>query len=155
MRVARRIELSAEDRAVLETVLSVGGPLSRSGQRARIVLLAGEGKRDKEIAARLGITAEKAARWRARYLAGGAEALLADAPRPGKPPTISAPLLARIREITLRVQPPNGVHWTSRAMAAAANVSESSVRRIWKKLDLHPNPLAGPPPIDPGPPAFG
>lgn len=154
MRVAKRIQLVAEDRAVLERILAVGGPLSRAGQRARIVLLADEGQRDCEIAARLGITAEKSARWRARFLAGGPEAVLMDAPRPGKPPTIETALLEKIREITLRVPPPNGVHWTSRAMAAAVGVSESSIRRIWKKLDLHPNPIAGQVLIDAGPPAF-
>jgi TPR repeat protein len=41
---------------------------ARLVERARIVLLAAAGKPDKEIAAELGMTAHKAARWRTRFL---------------------------------------------------------------------------------------
>ena len=48
---------------------------ARQVERARIVLRAADGWRDKEIAAELGITPEKAARWRDRFLDDGLEVL--------------------------------------------------------------------------------
>jgi putative transposase len=44
---------------------------ARIVERARIVLRAADGLLDKEIAQQLGITREKAARWRNRFLDGG------------------------------------------------------------------------------------
>ena len=58
-------------------------------ERARIVLLAGDGLENKQIAQRLHMTQEKAARWRKRFLAGDITALQRDAPRSGKPRTIT------------------------------------------------------------------
>lgn len=59
-------------------------------ERARIVLLAAAGKQDKDIAADLGITAQKVARWRKRFLALGMGGLEKDAPRPSRTPSVSA-----------------------------------------------------------------
>ena len=53
-------------------------------ERSRIVLRAADGFRNEEIAAEFGVTPEKAARWRNRFLDGGLEALKKDAPRPGR-----------------------------------------------------------------------
>jgi len=44
-------------------------------ERARIVFLARAGLQDQQIAAKLKITPEKAARWRNRFLDGGFAAL--------------------------------------------------------------------------------
>ena len=51
-------------------------------ERARIVLRAGAGLQDRQIASELAITPEKAARWRNRYLDGGIRALEKDVSRP-------------------------------------------------------------------------
>ena len=64
---------------------------ARIVERARIVLLAADGMQDKQIAPELGITPEKAARWRNRFLDGGLAALEKDAPRPGRRRTITRP----------------------------------------------------------------
>jgi len=57
--------------------------------RARIVLLAGEGKPDLKIAHLLSIVPRTAARWRSRFLRDGIAGLEHDAPRPGRTPSIS------------------------------------------------------------------
>ena len=57
---------------------------ARLVERARIVLLAADGWQDKDIAAELRMTPEKAARWRNRFLDGGLAALEKDAPRHGR-----------------------------------------------------------------------
>src|SRR5712675_1177660 len=80
MRVARPILFSADQREILESRTRARSAPARSVERARIILLAGAGLQDRQIAARLKITPEKAARWRNRFLDGGLAALDKDAP---------------------------------------------------------------------------
>lgn len=67
-------------------------------ERARIVLRAGDGLQDKEIAAELGIQPEKAARWRNRFLNDGWAALQKDAPRSGRLRMITEAHVKRVVE---------------------------------------------------------
>ena len=41
--------------------------------------------------------------------------------------------------MTLHQTPPNATHWSVRTMAAAANISHSSVQRIWHAHELKPH----------------
>ena len=91
MRVARPVVLSADQRAALESHARARSAPARSVERARIVLLAAAGRQDQQIAAKLKITPEKAARWRKRFLEGGLSALEKDAPRPGRTPLLTPP----------------------------------------------------------------
>ncbi|MGH9564668.1 MAG: IS630 family transposase [Candidatus Angelobacter sp.] len=139
MRVARRVILSAEQQQALKARARARRAPARSVERARIVLLAAAGLKDRQIAARLQITPEKAARWRNRFLDRGLGTLDKDAPRSGRKPAIAP---AKVREIvrkTTRVKPGNATHWSTRTMAAAVGVSEKSVRRIWQKHGLKPH----------------
>ena len=96
MRVARPVVLNTEQRDMLESRARARSAAARSVERARIVLLAAAGMQDKQIAAKLRIMPEKAARWRNRFLDGGLAALDKDAPRPGRPSTITP---AKIQEV--------------------------------------------------------
>jgi transposase len=96
---------------------------------------------DKEIAQQLGITPEKAARWRNRFLDGGIAALEKDAPRPGRTRIISDRQVKRVVAMTIRHKPAGATHWSTRTMAAAAGISEASVRRIWHAHGLKPHLL--------------
>ena len=86
-------------------------------------MLAAEGKQNKEIAAQLGISVQKAARWRERFLALGVEGLEKDAPRPGRTPKIGKQTVARVVRMTIQDTPPNATHWSTRTMAEAAGIS--------------------------------
>jgi transposase len=103
------------------------------------VLLAATGKQDKEIAAELGITAHKTARWRNRFLDAGMAGLEKDAPRAGRTPSISAAKLERVIHKTTQEKPTHATHWSTRTMAAAVGLSEATVRRIWHKHGLKPH----------------
>ena len=105
-------------------------------ERARIVLRAAAGLQDQQIASELGITPEKAARWRNRYLDGGIKGLEKDASRPGRPRIIST---AEVIHKTTQEQPFNATHWSTRTMAAATGLSEATVRRIWYANGLKPH----------------
>src|SRR3974390_2481337 len=89
IRVAAPVELSPEQRTALERMARQRSLPARLVERARILLLAADGLENRQIAQRLRITPEKAARWRSRFLAGGGGGLEKDAPRPGKPRTLT------------------------------------------------------------------
>jgi transposase len=139
MRVAPTVSLSPEQRQALEQRSRARSLPARVVERARIVLLAAEGKQHKEIAELLGISMQKAARWRARFLEFGVAGLEKDAPRPGRTPSIGAKTVTRVVRMTTQDKPSNATHWSTRTMAAAAGISAASVRRIWRKHGLKPH----------------
>lgn len=141
MRVARSVVLDAEQREDLERQARGRSLPARQVERARIVLYAADGWQDKDIAAQLGITPEKAARWRNRFLDDGTKALVQDAPRPGRPRTVETSKVKEIVAKTTREKPENATHWSTRTMAAASGVSEATVRRIWNAHGLKPHLL--------------
>jgi polyphosphate kinase len=63
---------------------------------------------------------------------------LNDAPRPGTPRKITPRQVREVLDRTAREPPPAGDRWTTRAMAAAAGLSQSAVSRIWRSAGLHP-----------------
>src|SRR6266702_4679687 len=139
MRIAPAITLSADQRAALEQRARSRSLPARVVERARIVLLAAEGRQDKEVAAAMKITPKKVSRWRRRFLAVGMAGLERDASRPGRTPKISARFIRRVVRMTTRQKPPNATHWSTRTMAAAVGISEASVRRIWHSHGLKPH----------------
>jgi len=102
-------------------------------------LLAAAGLENKQIAAQLNITPEKVARWRNRFLEGGLAALDKDAPRSGRPATITPETVMEIVRMTTQEKPANATHWSTRLMAQATGLSEKTVRRIWHLHGLKPH----------------
>jgi transposase len=141
MRVAPSVDLKPEQREALEQRSRARSLPARIVERARIVLMAGAGKQDKEIAEELGIGVQKSARWRARFLESGVSGLEKDAPRPGRTPRIAAQTVERVIQMTTQEKPLNATHWSTRGMAAAVELSEATVRRIWHKHGLKPHLL--------------
>jgi len=139
MRVARPVVLSTEQQNMLESRARARSAAARSVERARIVLLAAAGMQDKQIAAKLRIMPETAARWRNRFLDGGLAALDKDAPRPGRPSTITPAKIQEVVGKTTQEKPSNAPHWSTRSMAKASGLSEKSVRRIWHQHGLKPH----------------
>jgi len=139
MRVARAISLNPEQRRILQQQARGRSLAARVVERARIILRAADGLQDKDIAAELGIRPETVARWRNRFLDGGWPAVEKDASRPGRPRMISDARVKKVVEMTTRQKPDNATQWSTRTMAAAAGVSEASVRRIWHAHGLKPH----------------
>ena len=139
MRVARPVVLDKQGQGELEQLARGRSLPARLVERARIVLRAAAGMQDQQIAAELGITPEKAARWRNRYLDGGIEALGKDASRPGRPRTITDTRTAEVIRKTTQEKPFNATHWSTRTMAAATGLSETTIRRIWHANGLKPH----------------
>ena len=139
MRVAPPVVLDDQQRKTLEQWARSRSLPIRQVQRAKIILMAADGKQDLEIAAALNISNQKAARWRKRFLQKGFLGLEKDAPRPGKPRTITAAKIREVVQKTTRETPTNATHWSTRTMAEASGLSEKSVRRIWRRNGLKPH----------------
>ena len=122
MRVARLVVLNNEEKEALYQLTRRRSLPARLVERARIVLRAAAGLQDQQIASELGITPEKAARWRNRYLDGGIKGLDKDASRPGRPRIISTAQTAEVIHKTTQEQPFNATHWSTRTMAAATGL---------------------------------
>jgi transposase len=139
MRIAPAIELTPDQQSILEGQARSRSLPARVVERSRIVLLAGAGKQDKEIARSLSLTPKKVSRWRKRFLRLGLAGLEKDAPRPGRTPKINARLIKRVVDMTTRQKPAKATQWSTRTMAEAAGISEASVRRIWRAHGLKPH----------------
>ena len=139
MRVAPPIVLTEEQERILRQWARRRSLSARQVERARIVLLAAAGKQDLEIAAEIGISNQKAARWRKRFLKLGLAGLEKDAPRPGRTPIITSVTMQEVIRKTTQEKPTDATHWSTRTMAEAAGLSEKSVRRIWHKHGLKPH----------------
>ena len=66
MRIAPHVALDSDQQSRLEAIVRSRKLPARLLERSRIVLLAAAGQQNKQIAAELKITPEKAARWRKR-----------------------------------------------------------------------------------------
>jgi len=139
MRVAPLVVLDNSQHQALEQWARSRSLPARQVERAKVVLLAAEGKTDLEIAAALRISNQKAARWRIRFLRFGLAGLEKDAPRPGRKPAIPISVKEELVHKTTQSKPENATHWSTRTMAAEMGVSESTVRRVWHAHGLKPH----------------
>jgi transposase len=137
-RPATKITLSADEREVLERYTRRGKTEARLSQRARIVLLAADGKPTQDIASTVGVTAGTVSKWRKRFAEKRLDGLL-DEPRPGTPRTVSDDKVEEIVVRTLEEKPADATHWSTRDMAKKAGVSHSTVNRIWRAFGLQPH----------------
>lgn len=139
MRVAPVVTLNEDETRQLEAFARGRSTPARVVFRAKVVLLAAEGKQNLEIAEQLRTTPRAVGRWRQRFVEHRITGILKDAPRGGRPRTISAAKQKLIVRKTLQEKPPKATQWSTRTMAAAAGVSEASVRRIWHAHGLKPH----------------
>jgi transposase len=135
--IARKIEVSDEDRETLHKWKKSPRTPQNLVRRADIILAAAEGLNNKAISER-GLGSEQTiCLWRKRYAERGIEGLQ-DEPKPGRPRRIGQDKTAEIVATTLT--PPEGMtHWSARRLAKQVGVSHSTVHRIWQAYDLKPH----------------
>jgi transposase len=130
--------LSNDERQKLETWASRPKSTQRLATRSRIILACAEGANNAEVAARLRVNPVTVGKWRKRFLADRLEGL-ADEPRPGAPRTITDAIVERIITKTLEEKPKDATHWSTRDMADAVGLSQSSIGRVWRAFGLKPH----------------
>jgi transposase len=136
---ATPIILSEQERSALEAMIR--SPKTEHGivERARIVLLAAEGRSTRSIAAELGSWPGRVSRWRIRFarerLAG-----LHDLPRPGATPRYDADTDKRILALLDQPPPAGYGRWTARLLSR--ELGDVSDQYIWRFLRANSIDLA-------------
>ena len=97
MRTAAEIVLTAGEEKALTKLSRSNTSSVRPARRARIVLLASQGKDNRQIAGELGIGRIQVGRWRERYAKEGMAAIERDLPCGGRKPTVDAARIVHVR----------------------------------------------------------
>jgi transposase len=137
-RQAAVVTLSPEERKTLETWAASRTEPYRKVQRARVVLLAAEGRTNLAIAKEVGLARRMVIQWRERFakerLAG-----LPDRPRSGRPRTYTDADRLRVVETACTKTPPGATHWSVRSLANATGVGRDAVHQILRENRLKPH----------------
>jgi transposase len=133
------LHLSEHERAELERLIRRRSAGQALVQRARIVLACADpNSTNAGVARALGVSRPSVATWRARFAAHRLEGLV-DAPRPGAPRRVGDDAIERLIALTLETQPEGATHWSTRAMAKRAGMSQTMVSRVWRAFGLQPH----------------
>jgi len=160
------LSATAEERQALGEVAQGSNP--RLARRASIILACLDGASNRSVAGRFRVSKQAVGKWRARFQRLRVRGLL-DQPRSGAPRRIKPQDVARVIGMTLQPPPPGMPRWTTRSMARACGLSQTTVNRIWRLHGLAPHRIgggpealgaasrdgAGPAPPPPAPPADG
>ena len=139
MRHAISIKLSPEENTLLLQVVRSGKSAQRQVERSRVVLLAAAGRTNEQIGAELGITRQKAARWRDRFAALRMAGITADRPGRGRKALITDAQRMEVIEKTTQQTPPGHTHWSVRTMARATGLGATTIGEIWRAHGLKPH----------------
>jgi transposase len=106
--------------------------------RSRIILACSDGTDNNTVAVKLMVSRQTVCKWRGRFVKERVDGLR-DAPRSGAPRTIDDARVDAVIAKTLEGQPKNATHWSTRAMAREAKLSQTAVSRIWRAFGLQPH----------------
>ena len=136
--------LKEEDREELSQYLRRGKASARSLTRARILLLADEGRPDKDIAETLRVSKSPVNRIRKMYCEGDLDFALHEKARSGAPPKLDGKMEARLTLLACSEPPDGRSKWTLRLLAdklvemeVVDSISHMSVQRLLKKMKLN------------------
>jgi transposase len=132
------IMLTPSERETLERWARRRTTAQALAQRARLILGCAAGQLNHAVAHQQRVTPQTVSKWRQRFLRQRLDGLL-DEPRPGAPRRITDAHVEHVVTRTLETRPPDATHWSSRAMAKAAGLSQSAVCRIWRAFGLQPH----------------
>lgn len=135
---AALVRLRPEDRVVLEARVRAPTSEQRDVLRARIVLLADEGRSTRSIAKAVDVMPRTVSLWRGRYAREGLSGL-AEKPRPGPPAKYDAETGRRVLAVLDRPPPAGFARWTGPLIAA--ELGDVHTQHVWRvlraqKLDL-------------------
>ena len=135
-----QLQLSEEDRSVVEGIRSKGLHQSREVNRAHVLSSLDRGIPESQIMAVLGIGRTAVWRTRAAYLQGGVDLALFDVERSGRPRQYDTDAQARVTALACSTPPVGRQRWTmvelervARQEPGLAGVSRETVRRMLKK----------------------
>src|ERR1700688_1505941 len=134
----RELVVSAEQKIALRQLLQQPRSSRSLAFRARIILECVSGQNNAAVAAKLHTTGFTVGLWRNRFITEGVVGL-GDEMRPGAPRQIGDARVERAVRLTLEDAPKGATHWSRRALAARAGLSQSVMRRVWRAVGLRPH----------------
>lgn len=139
------VHLNEQEREELRQYLRKGKSSARSLTRARILLLADDGRDDEEIAETLKVSKSTIIRIRTRYCEGGLDSALHEKARSGAPSKIDGRIEAELTLLACSDAPDGRSKWTVRLLAdklveieVVDSISHMSVQRLLKKMKSNP-----------------
>lgn len=130
MKVATKISLTEEERTALNVWLRL--PTSaRLVLRAKIILLAADGRTNQEIARQLRASRKTVSLWRRRFLKGRLAGIEKESPR-NKPQSRVDEAVVRLILRKMKERPANIPRWTVRLLAKELGISPATLHRAWK-----------------------
>jgi transposase len=132
------IVLDDDEKRALTALTRKHGASQAIAERARIILSAADGLKNKEIGEKFGVCAHTVGRWRNRFADARMDGLY-DEPRPGAPRQIGDDEIATTIQKTLETRPKGATHWSLRTMAKEIGHAPSTVHRIWRAFGLQPH----------------
>lgn len=137
-RIGQPITASPEERAELLTMRRSQKLERRYVERAEIILHSLEGKSLEQIIELTGKSKPVVNKWRQRFREHGLEGLK-DAPRSGKPKTITPEQRAMVIEKACTVPEGGYTNWSQDRIAKEVGISQSAVFQILQQADLKPH----------------
>ena len=131
------LELTTDEKAELARRLRADTTSKRDHLRAEIVLLRSEGRPERVVARRLGVSMACVSKWSKRFDEAGL-AGLGDQPGRGRKPWLPVDKVAAVLN-RLKEPPPGRTRWSTRTLARAVGLSPYSVHRIWVRNDIEPH----------------
>jgi transposase len=135
------IELSETEEAELQRRRRAHTSSRRDSLRADIILRRAAGLKQADVARELDVSIPCVNKWSQRFERDGL-AGLEDKPGRGRKSSIAIETVTRVVTEAGKAPKPK-TRWTTRSMAKAVGVSQSTVRRIWKANDLKPHLVEG------------
>jgi transposase len=139
------LNLSEEDRSIVEGIRSKGSHQAREVNRAHVLSCLDRGVPETQIMAVLGIGRTAVWRTRGAYLQGGLDLALFDIERSGRPRQYDTNAEARVTALACSAPPAGRQRWTMMELERAARqepglecVSRETVRRMLKKTISNP-----------------
>ena len=130
---------SPTEHAQLEQVARQGTTPQKVARRARMVLMLSHHESPSAVARTLHVSRMTVRLWANRFVTDGVPGVLRDASRPGRRKQLSPAKVQAIVDATLTTRPPAGTHWSSRSLAKAQDVSDGTIRKIWRQHGLQPH----------------
>jgi len=133
-----RLIVSPSERQALQRLTRRRKTAQALALRARIVLACAAGQDNQDVAEELQVTRATVGKWRRRFVEQRLDGLY-DEPRPGAPRRVSDADVERVLTRTLESTPRGATHWSTRSMAKAMGLSQTTISRIWRAFALQPH----------------
>ena len=134
-----RLPMHEQQKRQLEAWVRAPSTPQKIALRARICLLAQEGKANCQIARELRTSRPTVILWRKRFAETGAPGLEHEPPRRAAGRGLAAAQIKRLVDTTLQSTPVDATHWSTRTLARHLGLSHMTVARVWERHGLQPH----------------